>query len=64
MIDAFIQFYFNTLLLMIYLSAIETFLIKKLSLIGFTSFGFAWKYDTWFSKYRSGIVFDKCHKTI
>ena len=37
--------YFNTLLLIIYLSAIETLVCcREMSLIGSTSFGFAQKY--------------------
>ena len=41
-IDALILFYFDTLLLIIYLSAIERLICRReMSLIGSTSFGFA-----------------------
>ena len=41
-IDALILFFFNTLLLIIYLSAIETLVCRReMSLIGSTTFGFA-----------------------
>ena len=41
-IDALILFYFHTLLLIIYLSAIEKLICcREMSLIGSTSFGFA-----------------------
>ena len=50
-IDALVLFYFNTLLFIIYLSAIETLICRReMSLIGSTSFGFA-QNDTRFSKY-------------
>ena len=55
--------YFNTLLLISYLSVIETlFVIEKLSLTGFTSFGFA---QNGFHDFRNTLLivaFDKCHK--
>ena len=44
--------YFNTLLLIINLSSVETLDCRReMSLIGSTSFGFCTKYDTRFSKY-------------
>ena len=59
--------YSNTLLLIIYLSVIETLICRReKSLIGSTSFGFAQNTIHDFQKKRywthSDIVLDKCHK--
>ena len=49
---------FNIPLLIVYIWVLskQTFVIKKLSLIGSTFFGFAQKYDTCFSKYLSKLI--------
>ena len=55
--------YFNTLLLIIYLNAIETLICRReMSLVGSTAFGFAQNTILMIFKYRielSRIVFDK-----
>ena len=49
--------YFNTLLLIIYVSAIETFICRRgMSLIGSTSFGFAQNTIHDFSKYSIKLI--------
>ena len=49
--------YFHKLFLIIFLSAIERLICRReMSLIGPTSFDFAQKYDTWFSKYHIELI--------
>ena len=62
-----VSVYFHTLLLITYLSVIETLICRReMSLIGSTSFGFAqntiYDFQSTVLKTQSGIVFDKCHK--
>ena len=53
MIDALSRVYFNTIMLILYLSAIETLICyTEIELKRVYFLRFCTKYETWFSKYR------------